>query len=95
MIADHLSRIKKPTEEEKGTKIEDNFPNEQLFQVIVQVPWYVDLVNYLAYGIMPLELTYHQKTKLRTYSRSYIWDDPLLFRRGVDQIIRRCVPEVE
>ena len=25
----------------------------------------------------------------------YIWDDPLLFRRGVDQIIRRCVSKVE
>ena len=37
----------------------------------------------------------NRKKKLRTDSRVYIWDDPLLFRRRVDQIIRRCVPEVE
>ena len=24
-----------------------------------------------------------------------MWDDPLLFRKGADQIIRRCVPEAE
>ena len=26
-IADHLSRMERPTEEEKGTKIEENFPD--------------------------------------------------------------------
>ena len=35
VIADHLSRIEKPTKEEIGTKIEENFPDEQLFQVSV------------------------------------------------------------
>ena len=53
MMVDHLSKIEKLTEEEKRTEIEVNFPNEQLFQVTVQVPWYVDLVNYLACGVMP------------------------------------------
>ena len=28
MIADHLSRMEKPTEEERGTKIEENFPDK-------------------------------------------------------------------
>ena len=35
VIADHLSRLEKPTVEEKGTKIEENFPDEQLFPVSV------------------------------------------------------------
>ena len=61
----------------------------------VQVPLYADIVNYLACGIMPPELNYQQKRKLRTDAIFYIWDDPLLFRRGVDKIIRRCVLEVE
>ena len=52
-------------------------------------------MNYLACGIMPLEINYQQKRKLRTDSRFYIWDDPLLFRRGAYLIIRRCVPETE
>ena len=53
VMADHLSRMEKPTEEKKGTKIKENFPNEQLFQVSVESPCYVDIFNYLAYGIMP------------------------------------------
>ena len=39
--------------------------------------------------------TNRKKKKLRTDSRYYIWDDPLLFKRGVDLIIKRCVPEGE
>ena len=42
---------------------------------------------------MPSEFSYQQRKKLRTDSRYHIWDDPLLFRRGADLIIRKCVPE--
>ena len=31
VIADHLSRLERPIEEERGTEIEENFPDEQLF----------------------------------------------------------------
>ena len=31
VIADHLSRLEKPTKEARGTEIEENFPDEQLF----------------------------------------------------------------
>ena len=58
VIADHLSRLEKPIEDERGTQIEENFPDEQLFQVSVQVPWYVDIVNCLVCGIMPPEFSY-------------------------------------
>ena len=81
VIANHLSRLENPIEDERGTKIEENFLDEQLFQVSVQVPWYADIVNFLAYEIMPLEFNYQQKRKLRTNARLYIWDDSLLFRR--------------
>ena len=95
MIADHLSRLEKTTEEEKGSEIAKNFPVEQLFLLSVQTPWYTDIVNYLACGIMPYEFRNQQRRKLRTDSRFYIWDDPPLFRRGVDMIIKRCVPETK
>ena len=95
VIADHLSRVEKPTVEEKGREIAENFPDEQLFQLSLQSPWYDDIVNYLACGIMPPEFSYQQRKRLRTDSRYYIWDDPLLFKRGADLIIRRCVPEGE
>ena len=66
VITDHLSRMEKPTEEEKGTKIEENFPDEQLFQVLVQTPWYADIVNFLACGLMSPEFSY-QHIRLLEY----------------------------
>ena len=95
VIADHLSRLESTAEIEKGAEIEEIFPDEQLLMLLVQTPWYADIVNYLACGIMPYEFNYLQMRKLRTDCRLYIWDDPLLYRRGADMIIRRCVPEIE
>ena len=95
VIADHLSRIEKTIIKEEVTKLAENFPDERLFQLSFQSPWYADIVNFLAYGVMPPEFSYQQRKKLRTDNRFYIWDDPLLFKRGVDMIIRRCVPESE
>ena len=48
------------------------------------MPWYADIVNYLACGIMPLEFSYQLKIKLRTGAIFYICDDPLLFKREED-----------
>ena len=95
MIADHLSRLEKTTEEEKGGELAENFLDEQLFLLSVQTPWYADIVNYLACGLMSYEFNSQQKIKLRTDSIFYIWDDPLIFRRGAYMTIKRCVPEIE
>ena len=95
VIADHLSRVEQNEIEKEETELKENFPDEQLFKVSFQIPWYADIVNYLACGVVPQEFSYQQKRKLRTDNRYYIWDDPLLFKRGADMIIRRCVPESE
>ena len=95
VIADHLSRVEQNETEKEEAELTENFPDEQLFKVSFQIPWYADIVNYLACGVVPQEFSYQQKRKLRTDSRYYIWDDPLLFKRGADMIIRRCVPESE
>ena len=58
VIDDHLSRLGRPTEDEKRDEIEKKFHEEQLFQLSVQVPWYDKIVNYLAYGIIQLEFGY-------------------------------------
>ena len=55
MIANHLSRLEKIVEKVKETKIAENFLNEKLFLLAVQTPWYVDIVNYLSYGVVPPE----------------------------------------
>ena len=48
VIADHLSRLEKLIEDERGTEIEENFPDEQLVQISIKVPWYADIMNYLS-----------------------------------------------
>ena len=45
--------MERTNDDKKELEIEDNFPDEQLFQVKIQLPWYADLVNYLACGIIP------------------------------------------
>ena len=58
VITDHLSRLEKTIDEEKEIEIVENFPDKQLFVLLVQVPWYVDIVNNLACGIMLLEFNH-------------------------------------
>ena len=53
VIVDHLSKVEKTTVKGKGTELAENFPNEQLFQLSFQLPWYVDIINFLACRVMP------------------------------------------
>ena len=53
VIADHLSRLERIAGTEKGTEIAEIFPDKQLLMLSVQTPWYADIVNYLACGVMP------------------------------------------
>ena len=39
--------------------------------------------------------TLKQKKKFFYDLRHYFWDDPHLYKEGVDGVIRRCVPEHE
>ena len=57
VIADHLSRVEKTTVKEEMEVVE-NFPDEQLFQLSFQLPWYANIVNFLACGVMPPEFNY-------------------------------------
>ena len=52
VIVGHFSRLEKTTEEEKGSELAENFLVRQLFVLVVYTPWYADIVNYLACGIM-------------------------------------------
>ncbi|KAL5540758.1 hypothetical protein UlMin_044081 [Ulmus minor] len=63
VIADHLSRMNhvQPNEEIDGD-INEIFPDEQLLAV-GEAPWYADIVNYLAKGTPPPELSYQGKKK--------------------------------
>ena len=58
-------------------------------------PWFADFVNYLVSKMTPPNLSYHQRKKFLSKVRHYMWEDPLLFRRCADGVVRRCVPDEE
>ena len=64
-------------------------------RIEIIVPWYIDYVNYLACGVLPFNLSYHQRKKFLQDVKSYLLDDPLLFKRCPNQIMWRCVPMEE
>ncbi|XP_022869570.1 uncharacterized protein LOC111388972 [Olea europaea var. sylvestris] len=93
IVADHLSKLK-PKEMEDLVDINELFPGEQMLRVD-EAPWYADIVNYLASSIPPPDCSSHQRKKFFAELKYYFWEDPILYRRGADQIVRRCVPEEE
>ncbi|KAI3443836.1 hypothetical protein Pfo_000501 [Paulownia fortunei] len=94
VVADHLSRLEHKNENFEGP-IKEFFPDEFILAIKDNLPWYADFVNYLAGGLLPPDLTYHQKKKFLHDVKSYLWDDPLLFKRCSDSVIRRCIPMEE
>ena len=94
VVADHLSRIRYD-DGKISSSIDDSFPDDQLFAVTSQGPWFADYANYVVGGILPPDLSYQQKKRFLHDVRYYFWDDPFLFRECADGIYRRCIPEWE
>ena len=44
-------------------------------------------------GIIPFELTFQQKKRFFAEVKQYFWDDQILFKQCVVQIIQMCVPK--
>ena len=59
------------------------------------VPWYANIVNYLVGKVLPFDFSRAKKEKLKHDVKYYVWDDPYLWKFCADQVIRRCVPEIE
>jgi hypothetical protein len=97
VVADHLSRLECGGDDYR-IPIVENFPDEQLFAITNHgLPWYSNLVNYLASGgsYIPEGLAHHEIKKLMRDANIFVWDDPYLWKEGKDQILRRCVPDWE
>ncbi|XP_073033736.1 uncharacterized protein [Primulina eburnea] len=93
-VADHLSRLEREEKEEEGA-IQETFPDEQLFEVNSVLPWFADIANYLSCGTLPPDMSYHQKKKFVHDIKFFYWDDPFVYKRCADQVIRRCVEDIE
>ncbi|CAM8885214.1 unnamed protein product [Rhodiola kirilowii] len=91
-VADHLSRL---VREEDAGQIIETFPDEHLYALTGKVPWYASIVNYLVGGKFPPSYSKAQCLKLKHDSKYYMWDDPYLWKIGINQILRRCIPDDE
>jgi hypothetical protein len=95
VVADHLSRLTMDYSED-ATPISKTFPNEQLMHIAHNpAPWYADIMNYLVTHQMPLHWGQQDKIKFLSKVKTFLWDDPYLFKYCLDQIIRRCIPEFD
>ncbi|KAK1617142.1 hypothetical protein QYE76_022659 [Lolium multiflorum] len=95
-VADNLSRLENIAYD--PVPVNDSFPNEQLAVIKVssrESPWYADYANFIVSKYLPPTFSAQQRRKFFYDLRHYFWDDPHLYKEGVDGIMRRCVPEYE
>ncbi|XP_070029845.1 uncharacterized protein [Nicotiana sylvestris] len=88
-VADHLSRLEEEGRPCDGLEINDSFPDEQLLSVSANgMPWFADVVNFLVAGIIPCELSFKQRKKLKWDSLDFYWDELYLLKICMDGVIR-------
>jgi len=93
VMVDHLSRL---IVENHDTPIDDAFPDEHLMGIQSgPAPWFANYANHRASGILPHDLSFHQKKKFLHDVKTYFWEEPFLYKLCKDGIIRKCFPEWE
>ena len=95
---DHLSRLDQDglRELDDGVPISESFHGEHLLNITSkELPWFADIANYLVNGVLPYGMDYRQKKKFLYDSKFYYWEEPLLYKRCADGLIRRCIPQDE
>jgi hypothetical protein len=95
-VANNLSRLENISFD--PIPVNDSFPNEQLASIKVtsrENPWYANYANFIISKYLPPTFLAQQRRKLFYDLRHYFWDDPHLYKEGVDGIMQRCVPEYE
>eukprot|EP00253_Pinus_taeda_P033510 PITA_33510 len=90
LMVDFLSRVPKTVDLEA---VEDQFPYENLFAVIMKTPWYTNVVNYLVVGKLPKHLTPRERKIIIQRSTQFSWIGEYLFHTRADMHIQRCVRE--
>ncbi|RDY04860.1 Retrovirus-related Pol polyprotein from transposon 17.6, partial [Mucuna pruriens] len=91
-MADHLSRIERELD---SMPIQDDFTDKQLLHMDASTPWFVDICNFIVASQFPPEASRLYKEKIKSDAKYYIWDDPYLWKRDSDQVIRKCIPDFE
>lgn len=70
---------------------EENFPDEHLFLISSQDPWYGDIIIYLHTSKITAAFSKDEHRKLHHLAKKYVFIGDTLYCRGVDSILRRCL----
>ena len=90
--ADHLTRLSN----ELGTEpVPDALPDAQLFEVDIITEDYKDIIQYLSTNTIPLTYTEERKRSLVRRSAPFTLIGSVLYRKGKDGILRRCIFQSE
>ena len=85
--SDHLSRLKT---REPPEGVNDDFPDAQLFQIALLPQWYKRIVEYLLTEQFSREMSSNERRKLVLRSRTFQLINRILYKMGLDQILRLC-----
>jgi len=91
VVTDHLSKLIIDSTSDI-TEINYYFPDESLLSIST-MPWFANIVNFLASGDLPAHWSTQDKRKFLNEVKSFYWDDPYLFKYCPNQIFQRCVPD--
>lgn len=85
LVADHLSRILCDEGDFQALPIDDYMRDDVSYAAeSTSLPWFSNIVNYLACSVIPPDFTKQQRRKLRHDAKQFIWDEPLLYKRRSD-----------
>ncbi|CAL1402075.1 unnamed protein product [Linum trigynum] len=90
VVVDHLSWLEALPADNFVEEINDSFPGERLLAMTLVesvAPWYSDFANYLVGKQLPKGMATHAKRKFFCDLKHYFWEDPYVFRIGVDGVM--------
>ena len=86
--ADFLSRI---SETINPHSIDDNFPDAHILNIDIIPAEYADVIHYLSTNTFPQDYTEKAKQKLIYKAQPYTMIANVLYKKGKDGILRRCI----
>ena len=66
-------------------------PTCNMMETSDSLPWYHDLAVYISKQTYPLGATENEKRTIRRLSQNFYWQDPILYKRGFNGELLRCI----
>jgi hypothetical protein len=73
--------------------VDDTFPDENLFAISLQTPWFVDIANYLVSRKFPQHFSHKERYRIIRKSAPYSWIHGYLFKMGHDHVLHHYLKE--